>query len=599
MKSYLLIIIILLSVLAGCDEKHDARLVELDSALWRNPDSVFNAINGFDVASLNERDMAFLNLLRAESADKSDKTDTTTATISALEGYYLKGNRDKDLHPRVNYILGRIHIEKGEGPKALEYFRRSLRRADKNTDPRLKVAIYGQLTSVCSRSKLHHHAAEYAKGMVDNAEKLNDSLMIARSELMLACEYRALNHNDSAQLIYERLAPFFSEMADSVQRTIYATQLAAFYKDNGDYEKADSVIKKTGIAVDGSSRSSVESIINDIDLHLGRTDDLERRSLDLLAHSDDIYARKTAARNLARIYLDRGDGRRALEYTDRFYLLADSISGMEGAAMVAELSEFYSQSELAERNLEMESHLASLAKERWVYGCVVMVILVAWGAFFIWCSLKNKMEYERKENAFLTEKLKLSSKIIDINNNLVITEADLAKAQKEIEESNCILKKNNDDMDVLRQRVKDAEERIPILTAERDQKMRLLNAINAGLDEMEFRKKFSSEIKDGGSEKQMLKLSQFIKELDPEFYKNVAGLGLTSRDFNDALMIRLNLERNTIAGFFRISGPGVTNRRKRLFEKFKEDGHDMKGATDWQEFIMSFSTIARHDDTGE
>lgn len=79
-------LLVLAAAVSGCHSGHDARLEALDSALWRNPDSVYEAIGGIDTAALKERDKAFLKLLRAEAADKSNHTDTTSATISALEG---------------------------------------------------------------------------------------------------------------------------------------------------------------------------------------------------------------------------------------------------------------------------------------------------------------------------------------------------------------------------------------------------------------------------------------------------------------------------------------------------------------------------------
>lgn len=590
-SSSIILIFALMAVVCGCHRGHDTRLGQLDSALWRNPDSVYKVLQGIDTTTLEEPDRALWVLLRAESADKSYQTDTTSKMIEALSEYYFEGNHEPELHPRVNYILGRIHIERGEKPKALEFFRRTLRSSDDKTDTRLMVAVYGQLVTICSQRKLFSHALSYSKKMAEHVRKLNDPLLEARSALMLAYQYQGLNYMDSARRIYEKYGPVFSENLDSAQRSIYVTQLAACYKECGDYERADSVIKSDGIAVDESSWSSVESIINDIDLHFGRTEGVERRSLDLLANSDDIYARKTAARNLARIYLDKGDGQRAFKYAEIYSLIADSISEMEAAAIVAELDEFYSQSELAERNLEMERSIASLTRGQYIGIAGGVILLVGCLLFFRHRAIRRKRDYKEKEDALVKERDRYLAELNEINDELLKTKDDLDRANSDVKERNKLLEKNNKEVDKLRKRVRVAESRIKDLAMEKEKKTRMLNAINAGLNEREFIRKFYSENKAGATEKAFLELSQFVETLDSVFYKSVSELGLSTRDFFDAMMIRLNLGRNKTARIFKITGGGVTNRRKRLYEKFSGEGCDMRGGRDWQEFIMSFSTV--------
>ncbi len=130
-------------MICGCRRECDPKLSHLDSALWRNPDSVYFALQEIDTVSLGEGDRAFRRLLMAESADKSDRTDTSAATLSFLQDYYLDGNRDHELHARVNYILGRIHVERKEKAKGLEYFRKALRSSGENPN-------YKLLSRVCA-----------------------------------------------------------------------------------------------------------------------------------------------------------------------------------------------------------------------------------------------------------------------------------------------------------------------------------------------------------------------------------------------------------------------------------------------------------------
>lgn len=221
-----------------------------------------------------------------------------------------------------------------------------------------------------------------------------------------------------------------------------------------------------------------------------------------------------------------------------------------------------------------------------------MVVLVACWFFFFLRAQKRKEDFRRKEDALLKGQGRYLMELNEINEKLLKTRADLTNANKEIDDRDSLLKRSREEMGELRERVEEAESRIRALTAEKEEKTRLLHAINAGINEKDFVRDFYSANKKGGNEAAMLKLVQFVGELDPEFQKEVGRLGLSSRDFNDAMMIRLNIDRNKTARIFNITGAGISNRRKRLYEKFEAEGHDMGGTKNWQEFIMSFSTLS-------
>lgn len=587
MKIYHLIIILLLAVAAcGYHGAHDARLLELDSALWRDPDSVCHAADEIDSTSLSQRDRAFLRLLRAEAADKSDRTDTTTATISALLDYYINGDREKELHPRVNYILGRIHVERGQNPKALEYFRKALRSADdEKTDPRLMMCITGQMTQIFSNNKLSRHGVKYSKEMIRYAEIIGDPLLIARSNLHLAVEYRGLNFYDSARFIYEKVAPLFAEIGDPVQTTIFATQLASFYKELGEYAKADSIIRGTELATDPRSRSSVANIIIDLEEKIGKSRDMEQRYLDLLSKSDNIYARKTAARNLARISFDRGDGKQGFEYAERFYLTADSISEMEAASTVAELDELYSQSELAENNLELERGISNLKQNRLFLIIIILCLALALTIILIFWKNNRLKQFNKIDDLKKT----LENRKEELNNLL----EEHSKRVNEIESKDKELSQKNKELSLKNQEIESKNKEIVLKNQEIEEKEKILRKITSEVNEMEFKNNFVHKNFRGASESELGKLDLFIKKMDPLFYDWMKELqekmGLSERDFNDTLLIRLRLPLKTCASILNCSEDALSVQRKRMMTKVA----DKRPGEKWTDYILRFSFKSR------
>lgn len=652
MKILPFIISILSAVMiCGCRRECDPKLSHLDSALWQNPDSVYFALQEIDTTSLDKHDRAFRRLLMAESADKSDRTDTSAATLSFLQDYYLDGNRDLDLHTRVNYILGRIHIERKEKAKGLEYFRKTLRNTDEKSNYKLLARACAQISGIYIDSKLYRHAKVFTREQQKFGELIHDTAIIINSTLWLATECMYLQSADSARLLYEELSPVVKKYGNSHYSSLYLAQIANYLIDTGEFAKADSLIKNGGIVVDEELQSSVESIKNKLDLHFGRTENVAHTSLDLLQTSHDLYAKKTAARNLALINLRKGNVADAFKYTDSFYHLWDSISKAEAQENVVELEKLYSFSEAEKERYELEKENISLSYHRkGLIGIIIAAILIG---IIIGTHVKRKFaekkakarkEIDEMKNTIgdhektisqLNQNKKSLEKIIeDHDKTIKLKNTEIAERNRDIKEKEREidnlekLKKNADDIveekeaflnslksDLdqkenrivgleseareLREQINNKNEQLnekqrienqlrnemDLMKEESDRKSKLISDNTHGYDDekiaMEIRKSLGD---DPDRKKSFVKLKIYIESTYPDFSFAIHRLSLKEYSLIDAMLIKIGFSISECAHALKTDYYNVTNRRKRLAEKF---GIKKRGFHSWQEFVLS------------
>ncbi len=73
-------------------------------------------------------------LVRVAAEDNSLTTAKSDSTIKPLLEYYIDGDNDEELHPRVLYYAGRIYSDLGKSSEALRYFKQSLESLGKDND---------------------------------------------------------------------------------------------------------------------------------------------------------------------------------------------------------------------------------------------------------------------------------------------------------------------------------------------------------------------------------------------------------------------------------------------------------------------------------
>ena len=375
-----LILFLMLVVVHGCAPSPSGDMLRrARSVVAASPDSAIALLDSVDrMPRLPESDRMRSRLLRVEAGDRKYVVATSDSVIKTLLEYYIDGNHDRQLHPTVLYYAGRTYSDLGRSADALRCFKQALALLGEGEDSDLESRIHAQIAGIF----LHHHA--YANALIHTKlqiaceEEAGDSLNV-NSALFQAFVYRTLGETDSAEYIYRKFIPIVACSDDSTTQAVFMTQIADFLKETDRFAEADSLIGNYAINTDSSSIASISIILNEFDERTQKHADLEKRCRKML-ESDNIYSRRSAYRNLARIYQSNGNIGKALEFTEKYRAVAETISANEASLSLNGIEELADISELEDINALLSQKINDSHSITWL-------IIVFFSALFITASI--------------------------------------------------------------------------------------------------------------------------------------------------------------------------------------------------------------------
>lgn len=546
-----LILFLMLVIVHGCAPSPSGDMLRrARSVVAASPDSAIAILDSVDrIPRLPESDRMRSRLLRVEAGDRKYVVATSDSVIKTLLEYYIDGNHDRQLHPTVLYYAGRTYSDLGRSADALRCFKQALALLGEGEDPDLESRIHAQIAGIF----LYHHA--YANALIHTKlqiaceEEAGDSLNV-NSALFQAFVYRTLGETDSAEYIYRKFIPIVACSDDSTTQAVFMTQIADFLRETDRFAEADSLIGNYSINTDSSSIASISIILNEFDERTQKHADLEKRCRKML-ESDNIYSRRSAYRNLARIYQSNGNIGKALEFTEKYRAVAETISANEASLSLNGIEELADISELEDINALLSQKINDSHSITWL-------IIVCFSALFIAASIlyikhkknsdSDKLNYEKTNSNLRSSLAGLKEK-----NNLL--ESRLAEIEPQLEAS---LKKINEgeisENDSLKYKTTIQE---------------IINRIadgNCRLTEDDFKN-----------------LEKSLTHLYPRFMSRLLELNLGSRAFKDSMLIKIGISQKDCAEIFHRTPSAIANSRSRLLKKLSLD-NDFKNFTD---FIQS------------
>lgn len=547
---HLHIVLLLLLVLtsAACSHPVDSRLLDAESLIGRNPDSALVALHAIDRTAMSRSDSMFATLLEVKAADKAYITASSDSAIQSLLRYYIDGNREKRLHPIVLYYAGRTYYDLGKIDLALRYFKRAADKAEKDGDPDLLASIHSQTAGLYFDNHLCRHALKHGKLWLKYCRMLPDSSEAFNAALSVAFKYRKLALNDSAAPIYRRLALQADTLSDRMAASQFYTQFASFLMGEGRFSEADSIISSHHITWKKESGSAILAILNKIDTKKGDSTQIVKRNRELL-NSPDMQPRQQASKSLAHIFLKKGLIDSAFYYTDLYASITDSILDRQATMPLAEVEAFISDS---------ENEIALLSKENEIQSrniiilivCALAAVGVAAFIIFIFRS-RLRIAHKELENRKLKEETEENKKTI---------ERYAVEIEKLTEKLHSIQYQNK------------ADSEAKLLEAQ----IGLKNTATRILEHhLSLTPKQKREILEN--------LERIFSITDAGFITNLRKLNLQKRDFEDALLIKIDIPQNICANLLDISPTGLANARSRQLKKMGLD----KNFKNWAEFIRS------------
>ncbi len=562
-------ILILLSLIAaflgscqGKPSQHCAGFELADSLAKENPDSAIAILDSLDrLSDLTESDRMHSLLVRVAAEDNSLTTAKSDSTIKPLLEYYIDGDNDEELHPRVLYYAGRIYSDLGKSSEALRYFKQSLESLGKDNDLDLQSRIHAQMAHLFTKHRMFRHALNHTKKQVEYEKGSRDTIQIISSQLSLAFAFRCVGKNDSAELIYRKLSHESLVKDDSNLNLVFNSQLVSFMLENGRIREADSLVSIMQPVDEQHVDPSVLNIVNKVDWNRQDYDNIINRSLRLL-NNKNIYIRRQAARNLARANYEEDNLRDALYFMDKYNQISDSITAMESSSPLAEVEDMFNNAEIEAMSVRLKNE-----KDLNTFLIVAIVLFVTVVALlFIIHGNRVKLERARMINEIQLEaEKKLNEKENEMkelksSHNQLIEDIRLQKENMSAE------KKQEEDINA--HRIID------------DAKIRLSKISYHFIDE-------GRKVKCKITDEDFVKLESLLSILYPRLITLMKNPAFKTRDRKDAMLTKIGISLKMCSNILNDSSSTLSNARNRLLKKLSDEGKIESDINNYSKFIHS------------
>jgi hypothetical protein len=209
------------------------------------------------------------------------------------------------------------------------------------------------------------------------AEQSEDTVSIIFKSRDIAEQYKFMNINDSCLYYYQAALQLAKEVGNIDRITELNSQIARFYKDQGQYHLARKYMQPAIDNFDSLNISSTYSILSDIYKNTNKFDSAYIYYNKLLQYGN-IYGKCNAYKGLCELQLKKGNVESAYNYLSQYKLLDDSIRKMDNAETVARMHAAYNYQkhereahELKAKNDRMRVYLLLLS------SAVVVMLLLA------------------------------------------------------------------------------------------------------------------------------------------------------------------------------------------------------------------------------
>ena len=310
-------------------------LADIDSMMWRQPDSAFVMLQAFasspSADSLGEFDGHYLHLLLSELLYKNDYAQTNRGELLRAADYFdsLYANRGSAslafLDARSHYIKGVGYYERdsvveacGEYFKALETMEDRFGENDlKGKKAQFMALTYTHLCALFSDQYLHEQAIFFGKGALPYYSRHHSSkYAIAWILDEIGANYDMTSKYDSAECYYRAALDRLDDTLSLLYRDIVGHLSFLEFSKNRISDSALSILYRR-IEQAESEREHLAGCLGIGGIHFQEHNyDSAEAYLNLVfENSDRVLSKRQAAEWLATICLAKGDTMKAKDYS--------------------------------------------------------------------------------------------------------------------------------------------------------------------------------------------------------------------------------------------------------------------------------------------
>ena len=337
----------------------------------QRPDSALVILKKVVAEKLPEADRADYGLLMTMVDIKTRHEEIANdSMISASVNYYAQ-HGDKWHKAMAYHYRGVVRYALKNIPEAIKDLKTAESLAETLDDELLRNKIYERLAYCNYRSNNTPLVLKYSQKLLDSSKKMNDSVMVARSYMMVASGFDFMGIKDSARIYMLNSLDWIDALNDSLGRNDVLESVAMMYQDAGEVEKAEQYL--TDWVLNHSHRGRAYATLAYIRQKQGRYEEAvicAKKALEAADHN--IHTQSLDL--LAELYSQLGDRSQAYAMQRRSKEFSDSLASARKTSQMADWQMKFDE--------QQRESLYLRKSTRWMVGIILLILLLVIGAWW-------------------------------------------------------------------------------------------------------------------------------------------------------------------------------------------------------------------------
>ena len=571
-------------LLSACGRHHvySPSLLRADSLCSVRPDSALALLQQLSsqMPTAPEPDRMFHQLLFIKAADKADRPITQCdTTILRLIDYYENGGDPAKL-AETYYYAGRIHFEKQDAPKALDYYLRAMDHIGLCDDSvRVKSVLLSQIGYIYHYQEIDSVARIWFEKACDYAIVHHDTLSLIFGLRDRANTYTNYEESRKREDDLNKALLLCEKTSNRVMANVVKSQIANLYIDEGRFVEAKELLMPIKDELTSIGKSAVYSMCAKIYYGIGLQDSAKYYSK-ILLQEGTLYTKESSSKRLAEIALKESRPQQAIEYLSINKALNDTLKLLQAKESIARANAAYNY-----QKHEKENNLLKIENSR---HYLIMVIAIALLVVSLLSIISIVLDHRRKETVNKTklDRLNKSLERQKLQSSNYISE-NIIKI-RELEQQMQLLDEKNEDLirqlRIEQERLKEANQ---MSTFEIQNMERRSSAMSdfpiykTVITKANASKVYNKTL----SEEEWEELDKSVNDVYESFSSILTEhCKMSKHEYNVCLLLKIGLSPADISRLTNRSQQAINSTRSRLYFKY----FGKKGsASEWDDFIKS------------
>lgn len=555
------IYLVLLFALIACDSRTSlTRMFDsIDSlASSQHPQKALEALDNISpmYASMDKGERMKYEFLYVKAKAKNYESIAHDSVIVDLADYYHnKGNNKEKME--AYYILGIYYKQKGDAPRALASFSKSLQYADSTRNVKDMMLVHGMLQEVYEESGLYTDARREMKLAANYGLKCKDTLAALIYKEFEPWYYLQIRDFDSVEIAANRIYKRSTQVKYGRPNTLVLSYsvLSQLEKKNWKKAKRYMDIYERNFADPTVNTKGRSAILYDYKAKyyagIGKLDSalhfihLQQRNR-CLNNSEQVF------RNYMNVYCALGKVDSVNKYANLFCLYNDSAKANLYAERVTQIKSMYDYTQQQEEAFRQRSKSHRLMAALMLVASLGVIVVLS----LVMLISRNRRRHAEAIRIEHNQYARLSARyemVLEQQNMLMLKESEKSKMYDLLQQELEGLRQNMATVSATRN--KESQKMMEAAAVER-----LRELIAAG---------------NHPSDEEWKELSKVFEEYDNSFSKWLAGQSgkLNRREMRLCMLSRLHFQPSEAAVLLVTTRQNVTNMRSRMMPKvFGEEG---------------------------